>query len=137
MIRGIHYFSTELKTKIDVIPRGCFKRNVNHRLHVLVSLELKSATLQRDSLAPSNSNGTYHKWSTSIMWYNKHVNQTTTTKLMLYISVYVAHFIVLKLTNIRSKYILCQNLSILSFDYVVWVANTTLICKAKGSIFFI
>ena len=24
MIRGIHY-STELKTKIDVIPRGCFK----------------------------------------------------------------------------------------------------------------
>ena len=25
MIRGIHYFSTELKTKIDVIPRGCFK----------------------------------------------------------------------------------------------------------------
>ena len=24
MIRGIHYFSTELKTKIDVIPRGCF-----------------------------------------------------------------------------------------------------------------
>ena len=23
MIRGIHYFSTELKTKIDVIPRGC------------------------------------------------------------------------------------------------------------------
>ena len=25
MIRGIHYFSTELKTKIDVIPRSCFK----------------------------------------------------------------------------------------------------------------
>ena len=25
MIRGIHYFSAELKTKIDVIPRGCFK----------------------------------------------------------------------------------------------------------------
>ena len=24
MIRGIHYFSTELKTKIDVIPRGYF-----------------------------------------------------------------------------------------------------------------
>ena len=24
MIRGIHYFSTELKTTIDVIPRGCF-----------------------------------------------------------------------------------------------------------------
>ena len=24
MIRGIHYFSTEFKTKIDVIPRGCF-----------------------------------------------------------------------------------------------------------------
>ena len=24
MIRGIHYLSTELKTKIDLIPRGCF-----------------------------------------------------------------------------------------------------------------
>ena len=24
MIRGIHYFSTELKTRIDVIPRSCF-----------------------------------------------------------------------------------------------------------------
>ena len=24
MIRGIHYFSAEVKTKIDVIPRGCF-----------------------------------------------------------------------------------------------------------------
>ena len=25
MTREIHYFSAELKTKIDVIPRGCFK----------------------------------------------------------------------------------------------------------------
>ena len=25
MIRGIHYFSAEVKTKIDVIPRGCFE----------------------------------------------------------------------------------------------------------------
>ena len=25
MIRGIHYFSAEVKMKIDVIPRGCFK----------------------------------------------------------------------------------------------------------------
>ena len=24
MIRGIHYFSTELKTEIDVIPKSCF-----------------------------------------------------------------------------------------------------------------
>ena len=24
MILGIHYFITKLKTKIDVIPRGCF-----------------------------------------------------------------------------------------------------------------
>ena len=24
MIRGIHYFSAEVKMKIDVIPRGCF-----------------------------------------------------------------------------------------------------------------
>ena len=29
MIRGIHYFSTELKTKIDVIPRGCFNIKVD------------------------------------------------------------------------------------------------------------
>ena len=28
MIRGIHYFSTELKTKIDVIQRGCFKKRM-------------------------------------------------------------------------------------------------------------
>ena len=28
MIRGIHYFSAELKTKIDVIPRGCFKKKI-------------------------------------------------------------------------------------------------------------
>ena len=27
MILGIHYFITKLKTKIDVIPRGCFKLN--------------------------------------------------------------------------------------------------------------
>ena len=37
MIRGIHYFSTELKTKIDVILRGCFKYtffdNVGTNLH--------------------------------------------------------------------------------------------------------
>ena len=25
-IRGIYYFSTELKTKIDVIPRSCYKQ---------------------------------------------------------------------------------------------------------------
>ena len=25
MIRGIHYFSTELKTQVDVLPKGCFK----------------------------------------------------------------------------------------------------------------
>ena len=24
LICGIHYFSAEVKTKIDVIPRGCF-----------------------------------------------------------------------------------------------------------------
>ena len=30
MIRGIHYFSTELKTKIDVIPRGCFNANFEY-----------------------------------------------------------------------------------------------------------
>ena len=27
MIRGIHYFSTELKTRIVVIPRSCFNAN--------------------------------------------------------------------------------------------------------------
>ena len=29
MIRGIHYFSTELKTKIDVIPMSCFDVPIN------------------------------------------------------------------------------------------------------------
>ena len=33
MIRGIHYFSTELKTKIDVIQRGCFNYNP-HLVHI-------------------------------------------------------------------------------------------------------
>ena len=28
MIHGIHYFCTELKTKIDIIPRGCFNWNM-------------------------------------------------------------------------------------------------------------
>ena len=28
MILGIHYFITKLKTKIDVIPMGCFKLNL-------------------------------------------------------------------------------------------------------------
>ena len=31
MIRGIHYFSAEVKTKIDVIPRGCFKINIGYQ----------------------------------------------------------------------------------------------------------
>ena len=35
MIRGILYFSTELKTKIDVIPKGCFKLGI-----ILLGLEL-------------------------------------------------------------------------------------------------
>ena len=30
MIRGIHYFSTELKTEIGVIPRGCFKMIITY-----------------------------------------------------------------------------------------------------------
>ena len=28
MIWGIHYFTTKLKTKIDVIPRGCFNNSL-------------------------------------------------------------------------------------------------------------
>ena len=36
MIRGIHYFSTELKTKIDVIPRGCFKADTVHAIVLLM-----------------------------------------------------------------------------------------------------
>ena len=28
MIWGIHYFITKLKTKIDVIPRSCFKNDI-------------------------------------------------------------------------------------------------------------
>ena len=32
MIWGIHYFTTKLKTKIDVIPRGCFKNQLIKKL---------------------------------------------------------------------------------------------------------
>ena len=47
MIRGIHYFSTELKTGIDVIPRGCFnnpQNQTNERLSNLAEYrqEIKS-----------------------------------------------------------------------------------------------
>ena len=41
MIRGIHYFSTELKTKIDVIPRSCFK---NHQQTLRSETILRAAT---------------------------------------------------------------------------------------------
>ena len=34
MIRGIHYFGTELKTKINVIPRGCFNYYHYYRFNV-------------------------------------------------------------------------------------------------------
>ena len=40
MIRGIHYFSTELKTKIGVIPRGCF----NHHVTLLSQYETMTCT---------------------------------------------------------------------------------------------
>ena len=36
MIRRIHYFSAELKTKIDVIPRGCFKFQWYYYLYYVV-----------------------------------------------------------------------------------------------------
>ena len=36
MIRGIHYFSTELKTKIDVIPRGCFNTVTEQIYHITI-----------------------------------------------------------------------------------------------------
>ena len=42
MIRGIHYFSTELKTKIDVITRGCFKYNCN-------SVETSDTSVAKDA----------------------------------------------------------------------------------------
>ena len=54
MICGIHYFSTELKKKIDVIPRSCFKlkktsyytllNNVAHNI-VLKSKQYKQTML--------------------------------------------------------------------------------------------
>ena len=37
MIRGIHYFSKELKTKIDVIPRGCFNRLAIHMINDIMT----------------------------------------------------------------------------------------------------
>ena len=42
MICGIHYFSTELKTKIDVIPRGCF----NIRKYLIVFSKFRSSNHQ-------------------------------------------------------------------------------------------
>ena len=36
MIRGIHYFSAEVKTKIDVIPRGCFNIHIVIVFHVII-----------------------------------------------------------------------------------------------------
>ena len=35
MIRGIHYFSTELKTKIDVIPRSCYNIGIQMKRNKL------------------------------------------------------------------------------------------------------
>ena len=37
MIWGIHYFITKLKTKIDVIPRNCFKRYNNISVTTTIS----------------------------------------------------------------------------------------------------
>ena len=46
MIRVIQYFSTELKTKIDVIPRGCFnsKPGDRHVIHTMQVLKIISVT---------------------------------------------------------------------------------------------
>ena len=48
MIRGIHYFITELKTKIDVIPRGCFNEGSGPD-----DIPLKELRECADELAPS------------------------------------------------------------------------------------
>ena len=39
MIRGIHYFSTELKTKIDVIPRGCFNNALDEHYDIIAGIK--------------------------------------------------------------------------------------------------
>ena len=43
MNRGIHYLSTELKTKIDAIPRSCFKAR-NQIIWIFTHLKLCLAT---------------------------------------------------------------------------------------------
>ena len=51
MIRGIHYFSTELKTKIDVIPRSCFNK-VTVCVHGVVTDQIDRANYVYLKLLP-------------------------------------------------------------------------------------
>ena len=52
MIRGIHYFSTELKTKIDVIPSGCFKSFFN-----IIAKRMVKESLTECSISCNNDLG--------------------------------------------------------------------------------
>ena len=56
MIWGIHYFTTKLKTKIDVIPRGCFKWLKMGNLFNLRPNIYNSAFLNTISYIPNNCN---------------------------------------------------------------------------------
>ena len=55
MIRGIHYFSAELKTNIDIIPRGCFKHRRDMTvfyLHESTSVIMEKYDSRRQPLSP-------------------------------------------------------------------------------------
>ena len=58
MIRGIHYFSTELKTKIDVIPRGCFnEESICNLANILDNIGTSNANPQDIQLQIDNALG--------------------------------------------------------------------------------
>ena len=63
MIRGIHYFSAEVKTKIDVIPRGCFNPQ-----YMIVSVYIQSRIYQSADLVSAPTEA--HKFeSVNHIWY--------------------------------------------------------------------
>ena len=61
MIRGIHYFSTELKTKIDVIPRSCF--NSSYDLIKSLLFRMKSVSKHQDELLSGLKTYNYEQFS--------------------------------------------------------------------------
>ena len=54
MIRGLHYLRTELKTKIDVIPRSCFNidgQSDTGNIRRAIRVDTKNMTIGKSNLA--------------------------------------------------------------------------------------